>query len=375
MKKLMLMDQIVSSLTSFFIPIAVISILGEYAMVKFTYIQSFGLYIVAILNSLFVMPYLYVSKNDNNIGFNDNTLRLFAYLIAIISGLALLIFQDLNSLFILLFVNNLLKEILRTISLNNNKFNRSLFFQTIPLFIAIVIFLSCENFQRSLIAYLAVSNIIAIGLNYSIEFRLDMKYIGESIDIGKWSVFNMLLQLIITQIIIYRITVLSVESIVVYGVLVNILGVFNPVLSFLNNYALKDFRAQNLKTEKLNIYKINVIRYLIVLSSIIVILYYTFTPLCRYFYHQNYKDYSELFLILSISLVFTAIGQLNSRLLTLFSQRRVVFDTSICSLIAVLSSLVFVKGDWTTHFMVYFVISRIAGWSWSQYKVLQLENG
>jgi len=125
----------------------------------------------------------------------------------------------------------------------------------------------------------------------------------------------------------------------------------------------------------LNIYKINVIRYLIVLSSIIVILYYTFTPLCRYFYHQNYKDYSELFLILSISLVFTAIGQLNSRLLTLFSQRRVVFDTSICSLIAVLSSLVFVKGDWTTHFMVYFVISRIAGWSWSQYKVLQLENG
>jgi len=371
----MLMDQIVSSLTSFFIPVAVISILGEYAMVKFTYIQSFGVYIVAILNSLFVMPYLYVSKNDNNIGFNDNTLRLFAYIIAIISGLALLIFQDLNSLFILLFVNNLLKEILRTISLNNNKFNRSLFFQTIPLFIAIVIFLSCENFQRSLISYLAVSNIIAIGLNYSKEFRLDMKYIGESIDIGKWSVFNMLLQLIITQIIIYKITILSEESIVVFGVLINILGVFNPVLSFLNNYALKAFRAQNLKTEKLNIYKINVIRYLIVLSSIIVILYYMFTPLCRYFYHQNYTDYSEIFLILSISLVFTAIGQLNSRLLTLFSQRRVVFDTSICSLIAVLASLVFVKGDWTTHFVVYFVISKIAGWGWSQYKVLQLENG
>lgn len=375
MKKLMLMDQIVSSLTSFFIPIAVISILGEFAMVKFTYVQSFGVYIVAILNSLFVMPYLYVSKNDNNNGFNDNTLRLFAYIIAIISGLALLIFQDLSSLFILLFVNNLLKEILRTISLNNNKFNRSLLFQTIPLFIAIVIFFSCENFQRSLISYLAVSNIMAIGLNYSIEFRLDMKYIGESIDIGKWSVFNMILQLIITQIIIYRITILSEESIVVYGVLINILGVFNPVLSFLNNYALKDFRAKSLKSEKLNIYKINVIRYLIVLSIIIGILYYIFTPLCKYFYHQYYKEYSEIFLILSISLVFTAIGQLNSRLLTLFSQRRVVFDTSICSLIAVLASLVFIKGEWTIQLMVYFVISRLAGWSWSQYKVLQLKNG
>jgi|SaaInlStandDraft_1057018.scaffolds.fasta_scaffold38708_2 hypothetical protein len=376
---LMGLDQGISSLFSILIPSFILLKLGDQKMNDFVITQSYWIYINSIVSSIIINPYLYLEK----IGISKSSYLYFLSRILIILLFISFFFVKFldNSTILMasLFFAHFFKESIRIINIQKGHLLSNILFQLayiVPL--VILSFCNVIPFEKLLKSYYYI--IFFLGLLYfASQSKVEGDYykpIKNSFSLGQWSLYNLLIQLTITQIIIFRLQSYDNKEIIVYyGVILTMVNVINPFVQMVNNFTIKYFRLLMLDINRLEILK-KFKRYSKRLTLLLIILspifYISFHPLVKILYGVEYIHLSFLFLLIYLTVIPNLLNQLNSRILTLYDYRRVVLETGIVSLISISIFCMFSWYlDWEKFLFIGLLTVRLSAYFFSKFRLNQ----
>lgn len=380
---LVLLDQFLNSSITASVPFVLINYFQRVDMIEFVSVQSWMIYYISIIESLLITPIYYIFVNDK-LKFKQTIFKICLIISTVSIGLSIFLnlFYNVPLFMLLFFVTNVYKRlsINKNISEMNPRINikNSLIYSSIYYsFIMLIVF---GVFSFNIFIILTILNLIYIFNetdNFKLNSEIEFSFIKQSFNIGKWSLYNMIIQLIITQIILYRLKLYEdLNSIIVYGLAITLTGVLNPIVSSFNNYIISYIKTkiEYTKTEfKTLVYKINFIYVftLIILSTFIILIF----PIIEGIIVK--EKYNSLYLVLIyflISLIFKSDNQFNSRVLTLIYSRKIVFYTGVLSLLTILAILPLFDVKWETWLICAFLLSRVSSSLLSKYFLIKKLN-
>lgn len=377
---LMLIDQSISSLFSFIIPAFIFKYLGKDTTEEFVIVQSYFIYINSILSSILINPYLYLENINEDNKKNLKTLSLILFSITLLSSVVFL--QNLSNQTYLLtsiFISIFLKDSIRTINIHNNKIRLNIIFQVLSIMPLLLLFIN-ESYNDIIKLYFITISVFSISfsvINISKKSKIRLDYFKESIKLGQWSLYNMILQLIITRIILSKIQEYNDQNIVIsYGILITILNLINPIVLMVNNYTIKVARHKKstLNNKELILwfskYKKKYLLFLIIIFPLIL---FMFNPITTYFYNKEYNSLIYIFSFLYIGVIFGSFNQLNSRILTIFNYRKIVAQTGFISLLCVGIIRIFpLINSWYLFLILALILNKYVAFLWSSMKIKEL---
>ena len=188
----------------------------------------------------------------------------------------------------------------------------------------------------------------------------------------------MIAQLAIVQLIIYQLNTYQKENIIIsYGVLVAISGAVNPIITLVNNFTVKTARKKSESMNLVNLkrwYLTYLNRYVILLLSIYPILFFSFPYLVTYLFDNEYVNLLYLFLFIYLGTIIGFINQSNSRILTIYGKRIVVFETGIASTIIVFILVCLELTNWAIFLGAAMVLNKLAACVWSSIRLTRLNE-
>lgn len=374
---LMLIDQSISSLFSFIIPAFIFKYLGKDTTEEFVIVQSYFIYFNSILSATLINPYLYLENINKGNKKNLKTLSIILFSITLISSLVFL--NNLSNQTYLLtsiFISIFLKDSIRTINIHNNKIIMNIIFQVLSI-IPLLIFFINENYSDIVKLYFIIISVFSLTFsinNIAKKSKIRLDYFKESVKLGQWSLYNMILQLIITRIIISKIQEYNDQNIVIsYGILITILNLINPIVLMINNYTIKVARHKKSTMNKgdvilwFNKYKRKYLLFLIIIFPLIL---FMFKPITTYFYDNEYNSLVYIFSFLYVGIIFGSFNQLNSRILTIFNYRKIVAQTGFLSLLCVgIISILPLTNSWYLFLILALILNKYVAFLWSSWKI------
>jgi hypothetical protein len=352
-------------------------------MTDFVFVQSWMIYYVSIIESLLITPYYYIILQDKV--FFNQTIFTLCLILTVISAIILILLKtsfDFPIFIFLFYVTNVFKRLSINKNISNmnpikNLKNSLVYFF---LFFLMVLLLILKITSINIFLVLTILNMIYLFseiTNFKIKKRLNISFINESFDIGKWSLFNMVIQLIITQIILSKLNCFeNKNSIIVYGLVLTLTGILNPIISSFNNYIISYIKLK-IEISKTNfkklVLKINAayIAMLIGLSFLIVLI---FPIIESNLIEESFDGLFIVFFFVLISLIFKSDNQYNSRVITLIHSRKIVFLTGVISLVFLGLLLLFSFPNWETWLIFAFLVTRISSSLFSKYILIKKLN-
>ena len=340
------LDQALSSIFTVLTPAYLYNNLGNNITEEFIILQSYWIYIISIVSSLIINPYLYLEKikvkTSSYLGSLSRINLVIIGLSSLIFLLTVLIAGEKNILWAF-FIGVYYKDSIRIINIQNGKVETNIIFQ-ITLYIALIFlyFLFPKDSLALISSFFIINSIFAITFfikHHKKNRKNNFSIVTDSLRLGQWSVYNMIAQLAIVQLIIYQLNTYQKENIIIsYGVLVAISGAVNPIITLVNNFTVKTARKKSESMSLVNLkrwYLTYLKRYVILLLSIYPILFFSFPYLVTYLFDNEYVNLLYLFLFIYLGTIIGFINQSNSRILTIYGKRIVVFETGIVSTIIV----------------------------------------
>jgi hypothetical protein len=380
---LVLLDQFLNSSITASVPFVLINYFQRIDMIEFVSVQSWMIYYISIIESLLITPFYYIFVDDK-LKFKQTIYKVCLIISTVSIGLSIFLnlFYNVPLFMLLFYVTNVYKRL--SINKNISEMNpgrnikNSIIYFTI--YFSFIMFIVLGVFSFNIFILLTILNLIYIFNetdNFKINNEIKFSFIKQSFNIGKWSLYNMVIQLIITQIILYKLKLYDdLNSIIVYGLAITLTGVLNPIVSSFNNYIISYIKTkiEYSKTEFKNlVYKINFIYiFSLIFLSILIIL--IFPIIEGIIVKEKYDSLYLVFLYFLISLIFKSDNQFNSRVLTLIYSRKIVFFTGVLSLLTILAVLQLFDVKWETWLISAFLVSRVSSSLLSKYFLIKKLN-
>lgn len=379
------LDQALSSIFTVLTPAYLYNNLGDNITEEFIILQSYWIYIISIVSSLIINPYLYLEKikvkTSSYLGSLSRINLVIIGLSSLIFLLTILIAGEKNILWAF-FIGVYYKDSIRIINIQNGKVETNIIFQ-IALYIALIFlyFLFPKDSLALISSFFIINSIFAITFfikHHKKNRKNNFSIVTDSLRLGQWSVYNMIAQLAIVQLIIYQLNTYQKENIIIsYGVLVAISGAVNPIITLVNNFTVKTARKKSESMNLVNLkrwYLTYLNRYVILLLSIYPILFFSFPYLVTYLFDNEYVNLLYLFLFIYLGTIIGFINQSNSRILTIYGKRIVVFETGIASTIIVFILVCLELTNWAIFLGAAMVLNKLAACVWSSIRLTRLNE-